>query len=345
LVNYADKEIFPRLGTARVNGKPYTVSEFDAPFPNQYSAEALPMLAAFGRFQDWDGIFHFAYSHSKDNLDTKKTTSFFDMVGNTVKLAHLPACVAMFRRGDVSEGKTLILGGFTPKQELELFQKDRGPWNFNFKGIGLDPRLTLLYKTAFDLSGKSTENIPVVQETDFYREKGKRGSTSSGELTWGFHIKENPAFQVGTKNTFLFTGFASEPIEYDDRNISLWLKEKTRLNWATISIVSMDANGFDPAKADGKPIRVLVTATGLMQNSEMTLETLDGDKITYGNRSGKEPVLCEGIPFSLKFEKAKNLRCFPLDESGNRRTEIQTDGNSVKLGPEYKTIWYEIEIR
>jgi len=70
-----------------------------------------------------------------------------------------------------------------------------------------------------------------------------------------------------------------------------------------------------------------------------------GDKITVGNRWGNEPVLCEGIPFSLCFEKAKSLKCFPFDEDGNRRTEIKTDGNEVELGPQYKTVWYEIELR
>jgi len=81
-----------------------------------------------------------------------------------------------------------------------------------------------------------------------------------------------------------------------------------------------------------------------MQNTNMPLEYLDGNRITYGSNSGDEPVLCEGIPFSLQFLKAKEVRCYPLDESGNRREAIQTEGNNVTLSPECQTVWYEIEV-
>ncbi len=346
LVNFLDKEILPPLATARPAGKPYTISEFDSPYPNQYCAEALPILAAFGRFQGWDGIFHFAYSHSRTNVDTKRAASFFDMVGNTVKLAHQPACAAMFRRGgtgDVAEGKTLILGGMDPAKELEIFQREKGTWSFSFKGIGLDPRLALLCRTALDLSGKQTDNISIPSlsnDVGLESETHELAAFMPSDDRGGFYMVDSP-------NSKLLTGFYNtlprSAKATQDNNVQLEVG-KTRLGWATISMVSMNGNGFDPAKADGKPIRVLVTATGLMQNTDMNIEKLDGDKITVGNRWGKEPVLCEGIPLTVGFEKAKSLKCFPLDENGNRREELKTDGNTAKLGPEYKTIWYEIEV-
>jgi len=89
----------------------------------------------------------------------------------------------------------------------------------------------------------------------------------------------------------------------------------------------------------------LVAATGLMQNTGLELEELPNNFLTYGNRIGNEPVLCEGIPFTLQFTKATEVRAYPLDESGNRREAVQCEGNSVTLGPEYKTVWYEIEVR
>ena len=150
---------------------------------------------------------------------------------------------------------------------------------------------------------------------------------------------------IKAENTKLFTGFGSDGDKFDLGDVELTLG-KTRLNWATISMVSMNGNGFDPVAvgSQGKPIRILVAATGLMQNTGMTLEHLPGNRVTYGSRAGSEPVLCEGIPFTLQFTKARGLRCFPLDESGNRRAEIRTEGNIVHLSPEYQTLWYEIEV-
>ena len=83
--------------------RPLTVSEYDHPYPNLYCAEGNPMAAAFGAFQNWSGFYQFAWSHS-DSYDPTAASTFFDMCGNQAKLAHLPACYAMFTRGDVTRG-------------------------------------------------------------------------------------------------------------------------------------------------------------------------------------------------------------------------------------------------
>ena len=53
------------MAVSRETGRPYTVSEFNQPYPNRQAAELDPTLAAFGAFQDWDAIMHFAYSHGR----------------------------------------------------------------------------------------------------------------------------------------------------------------------------------------------------------------------------------------------------------------------------------------
>ncbi len=53
------------LATARTAGRPFTISEFNQPWPNRQAAEHDPSLAAFASFQDWDGLMHFAYSHGR----------------------------------------------------------------------------------------------------------------------------------------------------------------------------------------------------------------------------------------------------------------------------------------
>ena len=88
------------LAEQRVLGKPYTISEYNHPFPNQYGAEGQPMLRAYGAFQGWDGVFEYTYNHSPD-FEPKRNTYFFSMVARTDVLAHMPACAAMYLRGDV----------------------------------------------------------------------------------------------------------------------------------------------------------------------------------------------------------------------------------------------------
>jgi hypothetical protein len=52
-----------RLAGQRVLSKPYTISEYNHPYPNQYGAEAQTTLATYGALQGWDGIFQYSYNH------------------------------------------------------------------------------------------------------------------------------------------------------------------------------------------------------------------------------------------------------------------------------------------
>ena len=51
---------------AREQGRPYTVSEYNQPYPNRQAAELNPTFAAFAAHQDWDSVMHFAYEHGRD---------------------------------------------------------------------------------------------------------------------------------------------------------------------------------------------------------------------------------------------------------------------------------------
>ncbi|MDR2642196.1 MAG: carbohydrate binding domain-containing protein [Planctomycetaceae bacterium] len=331
------------LASLRVYGKPFVVSEFDSPFPNQYTAEALPLLSAFGRFQGWDGFFHFAYSHNKDNFNVTKIINHFDIAGNTVKLAHLAACAAIFRRGDVEEGKIPIRGSLTKQQEMEIFKRERHTWNSNFSGIGIDRRIAMTNPVAIDLTGGATTEILKLKngKIDTY-------FANNRNFYFDYRNENEEGFGVNTKNTFLYTGFCNNKSEQElttitgKGGIKFIFTKPTRLGWKTISMVSMNGNGFDPSANEGKPIRVLLTATGLSQNTGMQIKNFDDNKITLGNRWGESPVLCEGIPFDVYFQKAKLIHCFPLDENGNRRNQIKSTGNHAELNPKYKTVWYEI---
>jgi hypothetical protein len=61
MVNEPLRSIEVKLTRSAVVGKPFTVSEVNEPFPSDYESEMIPLLAAYGAFQDWDGIFTYAF--------------------------------------------------------------------------------------------------------------------------------------------------------------------------------------------------------------------------------------------------------------------------------------------
>lgn len=343
LVNYIDKEILIKLASKRVYGKPFTVSEYNHPYPNQYAAEGLPLLAAFGAFQDWDGIFPFAYSHS-NNAEPKMATSFFDTAGNTVQMAHMIACHMLFSNDISSPDDMPLIVPLTAEKEREIFKKDRHQYNLGVGGLGYDIRQALTRPVGIGISDKAgtfpkVEEIPADRKLFHTDENADRCRLRFDMST----DKRGYATAYGRK-AWLFTGFVDEGKEYSlGRYLSLEFG-KTNLGWSTVSIAGV------------APGRLLLAVTGEMLNTDMKLESLDGDKVTVGNRWGKSPVCCEGIPLTVAFKNVPfgKMRCWALDESGNRKLEVKPIQSEItwarqrttklELKPEYKTVWYEIEI-
>jgi len=91
------------MAAAREAGKPYTVSEYNQNWPNRQAAEIDPTLAAFGAFQDWDSIMHFAYEHGR-SWDTR-VPSGFNINGDWTKFPNIGQSAWLFRTGAVRAGK------------------------------------------------------------------------------------------------------------------------------------------------------------------------------------------------------------------------------------------------
>ncbi len=329
------------LAGSRVLGKPYTVSEYNHPFPNQYGAEGQPMLRAYGRLQGWDGVFEYTYNHHP-NFEPNINPRYFDMIGRTDVLAHFPACAAIFLRGDVQEAKSTVVGAMDYPAYFDRLARTKAV-NIGIASLGFDSRLTLLHKTGVDLSGKlgtdpaTVEKIPADQKVFV---------SDTGELTWNVEQPKAGYLTINTPGTKLFTGFPKgRTIKLGGVTLTVG---RTRLDWATLSLVSRHATGFGES---GRPANILVAATGVSENKGMTIEKLGGNAITIRDKWGEGPVCVEGIPatITLPADPART-RCFALDPSGNRKKEVpvgkaECGGSKILLAPEYETVWYEIAVQ
>lgn len=323
------------LAMKRVSGMAYTVSEYNHPAPIQYAAEGFPMIAAFGAFQAWDGIFNFTYSHSTD-FEPKHLSSFFDIKGDTSRLVHMPASAAMFLRGDVAPARKTLAVPVSRDAERQKLYETLSAWTITADNFGLDPRLSLLHATAMDLRGRQQATLPELAAD------AKEFVSDTGQLRWNLSEPGAGYFTVDTPRSKLFTGFVHGRT-FQIGDVALKIGE-TRLDWATVSLVAVDGKGFD------HPGRILVAATGLVQNTDATLRKLEGDRVTLDDRWGKAPLLSEGVPALIALPvDASRVQVYPLDESGNRREAIAVKSHNgktiVTLSPQYKTVWYEVEIR
>lgn len=323
----------------RVQGKPFTVSEYNHPFPNQYGAEGQPMLRAYGRLQDWDGVFQYTYNHRLD-FEPQSMTYFFDMIARTDVLAHMPACAAIYLRGDVQKAKETIVAEVNHAayfDSLAMAKKVR----VGIEAAGFDPRISLVHKTAVELTEQQVGHANPIPEMDDNEEVI---ISDTGELTWNMEKEGAGYWTVNTANTKLFTGFPEGRI-IDLGGISIDIGN-TRLDWATISLVSKNATGFGES---GESASILLTATGLVENKGMVIEKTSDSKIKLADW-GEGPIYAEGIPANIILNvNPLRIKCYALDPTGNRKEQVPVvpsgeSGSSVNIDPNYKTVWYEIEI-
>ena len=322
------------LANRRVEGLPFTVSEYNHPAPNEYAAEGFPMIAAFGAFQDWDGIFSFTYSHSRD-YEPRKITGFFDIKSEVSKLVHMPACVAMFYRGDVQPARTAVVVGMSRDKEQSILRETLNPWTLTADRLGIPANLSLLHRVAMALKEPSDSVPPPTLSAD-----QKVFLSDTQQICWDVSQPGAGVFLVNSPKTKLVTGFpAGRTFNLDGVQVQIG---KTELGWATVSLTVIKGEGFD------RPGRILLAATGKVQNTGWDFRK-EGDRVTVGRRWGDEPILCEGVPARIVLPvSSSRVRVYALDEAGRRRDAVTVSGGDqavLEIGPQYRTLWYEIEIQ
>lgn len=306
----------PNLGLARVAGKPFLCTEYNHAAPNTYSSEAFLLLAAYAALQDWDGIFPFAYSHRLNAWDEGRIPSFFDIDQHPTKMATLPPAAAIFLRGDVPPAPLASFAKPTPEQLIEAIRRSGPGVRADAFGVPRDQALTR--RVGLDLEGTNTPNETKTPLSWSWKDGVVTVDTPRSRAVIG-SVKTGP---------FDLSGVVIDP-------------KPNRQDWAAISLTSIEGDAI------GSPGRVLVTATGYVENTGMGWK--NPDKTTVGRDWGRRPSLVEGIPATITLPAAATtVRAWSLDERGSRREEIKVRSSGsnavIEIGPASRTLWYEVNI-
>lgn len=346
------------IASHRVLGKPYIVSEYNHPFPNQYASEGFPILAFIGGFQNWNGLFGYTWTHGANHWNA----NFFDLCQNSVHLVHYPACSYLFVRGDVRSGlqedlpQTIYELGAV--QEREIYAKAKGGYHRTLSELGIQRRFSLLRYTGLRWTDLDLPHPPTARQKAFVEKEHPYDActatvSSTGELIWNAEVPGKGYFLVDTPQTKVFTGFvAGRSFAYQDGTVIT--PGRTELDWTTISLTRTGKKTF------------LLAATGGMKNSEMGLRpyeqeevadtkdwaTLEGKNVTSASMQGRLPRWCEGISAKVVLPVSANAKVvyYPLDGSGKRQNPLPAKPLSettveIEISPQYRTLGYEVEIQ
>jgi hypothetical protein len=325
------------LSMQRVEGKPFTITEYNHAAPNTYASEAPLLLAAHAALQDWDAVFLFAYNHS-GQWDTRKIPNFFDIDQHPTKMANLPIAALLFRGGHVMAARLLIARDLGARQEPDLIRRYGRPWKqIELDQLGISPALSLLHRTALHVGASFADPT----KTDATPPADLKCLVSdTGEITWDRRRPGKGVVTINTSRAKAVIGFA------DGRSFNLGdvtiTPGRTLQDWSTISVSLVEGRSFS------KPGRAIIVTTGYAQNTDMGWKNAEHSSV--GADWGKAPSLVEIIPVRIRLPvPPQRVECWSLDERGRRAENLapQADehaGSIISLGGQ-KTLWYELTIK
>jgi len=113
MVNDPFNSSVAELSRTAMARKPYTVSEVNNPFPNQFACEGIPILAAYGGFLNWDGIMWYTFEPKRSAGWKPVLSEPFDMSLDPVKMTQMAAGALMFLRGDLESARETVMRSYT----------------------------------------------------------------------------------------------------------------------------------------------------------------------------------------------------------------------------------------
>ena len=322
------------LAKQRVYGKPFSVTEYDHPYPNQFTSEMMPMYAVFASLQDWDCIYSFCYDLSQRNPKAQKITGYFDQSSNPAKIAAMPVAARIFREYKIKPFEKALYCNVTLENERDAIAKNGSAWNVvPQENFGINQKDSLFYKI-----GSVVESV----KNNLTERELKSTSQSNGEdsgLIWnsqpGYFIFENNEVYVSVtmpgatneiqnpKNKFSFVPqddfacIAAVKINDSDKNSK----------WFVFSCSWSGNLGEKLYEYGKKPKKVPQTS---MTRSVINLTN---EYLGSGNLA-----TALGSNGSFKFDE-NSWKLYCLQQDGNRGNELK----NLTINQTDKTLWYELE--
>jgi hypothetical protein len=276
-------------------GKPYTVSEMNHPFPNQYACEGIPILAAYAGFQGWDGIVWYSFEQKKDPNWQPYVGDPFDMSLDPVKMPQIAAGALMFVRGDLDPAKETVERSYSTQEVWDSRFLDRTQRPYFTPGF---PAYTpLLHGSRI----KTLDGDPTAAVTE---DPASPFRSDTGQLAWYTSPNQTGLVTIDSPRSQGLIGF----VKSNGLNVTN-LAADVKNDFCAIVVNSLE----DRPIADCG--RMLLTACVRVENTNMTWDATR----THTARQGKSPSLIEPVTGSIilrSLNSAAGVSVTPLDGTG-----------------------------
>jgi hypothetical protein len=316
-----------QLSRTAFAGKPYTVTETNHPFPNEWASEGIPIIAAYGSFQDWDAILTYTFEPKRAADWQPYVGDPFDISLDPVRMTEFAAGALIFERGDVSHARDFVERTYSREQVFESRRLPSSEVPYFTPGIPL--ALPLEHGVRIrSLDGPATANSSVPGSPDPIL-------SDTGQISWSGWTGKHGIVTIDTDRTQALVGFVKNGKQL--KNLAAEIDN----DFASVTLTSLDSKPVSEASKMVLTAGSRVANTGMKWNSEHTKVVNQG-----GVPSLIEPVTGKIVLRNL--QGAKGVSVTALDGSGcplgaKIHAQRAGEGWSFAIGNPVTT-WYVVSV-
>lgn len=317
-----------QLSRTAVSGKPYTVSETNHPFPNEWASEGIPIVAAYGGLQDWDAIITYTFEPKKSANWPSYVGDPFDISLDPVRMTEFAAGALLFERHDVATARETAHRSYSLQQVIDSSRLPKSDAPYFTPGFPL--ALPLEHEVRIETLGANTPgSVPASTSEEPI-------ASDTGELKWFTQPSSNGVVTVDTPKTEALIGFLHanpKTVEHLSADLST--------PFATLILTSLDGEPIATAS------HMLLTTGSRVENTGMKWDAAHRKLDVQGTA----PTLIEPVTGEINLTglaEAASLQVLPLDGSGHPIGQA-TNGTKTARGwtvhiGDPVTTWYLVSI-
>lgn len=331
---------FRWLGYYQVQGKPYSITEYNTSAPNLHAGEAPLVLALHGGLQGWDALYMFAYDHSWKDKNTP--IMGLDISQHPAKMANMAAAAVMFRRGDIQPARAASQATMTPAEELAWTAQSGKAWNMAnafMAGANGDR----FYDERIQVALKPDAGTARPVQSDKSATTPTKVTSDTNQLTWDATDPQAPVMRFVSDRSAAVVGMtagkthALGPLAVD--------LPATSTGGGCVSLVLLEGDSWQTAK------RAMLVVTSRVENTGMQWRKVRIEKKNVDGWEldawGAVPTVIEPVPAECRLNtNGRTLEVHRLDGNGQRDGVVPVrveDGQArFTLPARPATLWYEL---
>jgi len=320
----------------RVAGKPFSVSEYNTPSPNDHGAELFPLLVSVAALQDWDAVYGYTYRDFGKDYANTTIKRWFHLIGRANVLVHVPAAALAFRCDLIRPapaGTQAVrlelpfprIAGLTRK-----FERMPDLW----RALGADPALPWMRRC--EVAPAQSDVAPRVLGPKSVPAGIRRSVT--GQVRWAPDDPAGPWFVLEAPCVKFLVGHVA------GREFDLGDGVRVRVHprswprsipaYACVSLVALDEQPIPVSR------RLLLAASARTENQEMRWNEDRTGLVDMGKAWGHGPPVSETVPADVALP-GRPVNVVTLDARGRPGEPLAVDAGNrfVFSGPGHETLW------